>query len=94
MNNTPAAHNRVSVKILGKEFQILCPAGSETSLFSAAMFLDDLMQEIRHQGKVIGFENIAIMAALNVTHDLLNNTQNQKKVCQDLQNKIEQVLIS
>jgi cell division protein ZapA len=30
------------------------------------------MREIRDAGKVIGLERIAIMAALNITHELLN----------------------
>lgn len=37
----------------------------------AVEYLDRKMREIREAGKVIGVERIAIMAALNITHELL-----------------------
>nr|BFE93149.1 hypothetical protein GCM10020185_36850 [Pseudomonas brassicacearum subsp. brassicacearum] len=39
---------------------------------SAARYLDGKMREIRSSGKVIGADRIAVMAALNITHDLLH----------------------
>ena len=35
-------------------------------------YLDAKMQEIRQTGKVIGSERVAVMAALNITHELLS----------------------
>jgi cell division protein ZapA len=37
----------------------------------AVEYLDRKMREIRDAGKVVGVERIAIMAALNITHELL-----------------------
>ena len=37
----------------------------------AVDYLDAKMREIRDAGKVVGHERIAIMAALNITHELL-----------------------
>ena len=37
----------------------------------AAAYLDAKMREIRDAGKVVGHERIAIMAALNIAHELL-----------------------
>ncbi len=34
------------------------------------------MREIRRAGKVIGAERIAVMAALNITHELHNQQRN------------------
>ena len=62
----------VSVNILGKEYQVSCPDDEVDALTSAARFLDDQMNEIRSSGKVVGLDRIAVMAALNITHELLN----------------------
>ena len=42
---------------------------------SAARYLDGKMREIRSSGKVIGADRIAVMAALNITHDLLHKQE-------------------
>jgi cell division protein ZapA len=60
------------VHILDKEYCIACPADERANLESAARYLDGKMREIRSGGKVIGADRIAVMAALNITHDLLH----------------------
>lgn len=67
--------NTVSVQILDKEYRVSCPADERANLESAARFLDGKMREIRNSGKVIGAERIAVMAALNIAHDLLHKQQ-------------------
>lgn len=64
--------NNVTVQILDKEYSIICPQEERTNLVSAARYLDGKMREIRSSGKVIGADRIAVMAALNITHDLLH----------------------
>lgn len=61
----------VAVKILGREIQVNCPDGQEHELLDAAYYLDQTMQTIRKQGRVIGLERIAIMAGLNMANELL-----------------------
>jgi len=68
-----AANNNVSldVTIMGREFRVACPDDEREGLLQAVTHLDRKMREIRDSGKVIGLERIAIMAALNITHDYL-----------------------
>ncbi len=61
----------VSVNILGKDYRIGCEPGDEEALVHASRFLDSRMREIRSAGKVIGNDRIAVMAALNLAHELL-----------------------
>ena len=63
--------NTVTVHILDKEYCIACPQDERANLESAARYLDGKMREIRTSGKVIGADRVAVMAALNITHDLL-----------------------
>ncbi|MCY1181030.1 Cell division protein ZapA [compost metagenome] len=64
--------NTINVQILDKEYCITCPAEERVNLESAARYLDGKMREIRSSGKVIGADRVAVMAALNITHDLLH----------------------
>ncbi len=60
----------VSVHILGKDYQVACPDEERDSLIRAAAELDHRMKTIRQSGTVIGVERIAVMAALNLAHEL------------------------
>ena len=64
--------NTVTVHILDKEYCIACPPEERSNLTDAASYLDRKMREIRSGGKVIGADRIAVMAALNITHELLH----------------------
>jgi cell division protein ZapA len=63
----------VSVAILGQTYKINCPKGHEAELKEAADFLNDQMNEIKAGGKNIPLEKIAVLAALNITHDMLSS---------------------
>lgn len=65
----------VTIQLLGKEYNINCPADAEAELLASADFLNEKMLEIRQHGKVLGLERIAVMAALNLAHELLQSKQ-------------------
>ena len=67
-----SSSNSITVQILDKDYSIMCPQEERSNLVSAARYLDGKMREIRSSGKVIGADRIAVMAALNLTHDLLH----------------------
>lgn len=64
------AMETVSVHILGKDYQVACPDEERDSLIRSAAELDRRMKVIRQTGSVIGVERIAVMAALNLVHEL------------------------
>jgi cell division protein ZapA len=59
------------VHILDKEYLVACPDGERDALFASAEFLSQKMKEIRDSGKIVGADRIAVMAALNLAHELL-----------------------
>ena len=61
----------IEVTILGKQFRVACSEEQQKDLLKAVQYLDGKMREIRDSGKVIGVERIAIVAALNIVHELL-----------------------
>ena len=90
------AGHKVSIKIMDKQYLIGCPEGTEAELFIAAEYLDKKMREIRDAGKVLGLERVAVMTALNLSHELLQNKAQQQetieKRLQKLSNKIDNSL--
>lgn len=65
----------VTVKILEKDYQVACPEDQEAELIVSAKYLDKQMRSIRETGKVIGLERIAVMAALNISYELLQASE-------------------
>lgn len=63
----------VDVNIMGRDFTVSCTDEERPGLINAVNYLDKKMRDIRDGGKVIGVERIAIMAALNFSHELLNS---------------------
>ena len=64
-------NSAVDVAIMGREFRVTCPDEEREELLQAVTYLDKKMCEIRDNGKVVGSERIAIMAGLNIAHELL-----------------------
>ena len=62
----------LQISVMGREFRVACPENEQQSLLEAVAYLDKKMHEIRDNGKVVGLERIAIMAALNIAHELLS----------------------
>ena len=61
----------LDVNILDREFRVACPEDERAELQDAVAYLDKKMREIRDTGKIASVERIAIMAALNIAHELL-----------------------
>lgn len=68
MNNKQKA---LDVTILGRSYKVTCADDEREDLLKAVQYLDHKMGEIRASGKVGSTERIAVMAALNIAHELL-----------------------
>lgn len=69
-NSAPVGY--LDVSILDREFRVTCPESQRAELIEAVAYVDNKMREIRDGGKVVTVERIAIMTALNITHELLS----------------------
>jgi cell division protein ZapA len=70
MTNTTKTKT-LEIKILDRELRIACPEEERGELLDAVAYLDKRMRDIRDAGKIASVERIALMAALNITHELL-----------------------
>jgi cell division protein ZapA len=73
MSAAAADRNAVTISLLGREFRVACPEGEQKQLMASVDYLNRRMKEVRDTGKVVGNERIAIMAALNIAHELMSN---------------------
>lgn len=72
----------LELSILGREYRVNCPDGAEEELKESARALNARMNEIKsasaNAGKVLSADRIAVIAALNLTHQLLSLENVQK----------------
>ena len=70
----------VTVRIMGREYTVVCPPEEHEALVASADFLNERMTAIRKRGKALGAERIAVMAALNLARELLEMRGSEKVV--------------
>jgi len=70
-----AADAPVAVSILDREFLVSCTPEERPGLIAAAAYLDGKMREIRNASRAAGVDRIAVMAALNIAHELMQLKQ-------------------
>lgn len=68
MNTAPAP---VSVSILERDYLVACTPEERVGLLQAAAMLDQRMREIRNGARTATVDRIAVLAALNIAHELL-----------------------
>ncbi|MDI9237535.1 cell division protein ZapA [Lysobacter sp. LF1] len=60
----------VSIRVLDREYTVGCEPGERDSLLTAAKLLDSKMREIRGNNRMAALDRVAVLAALNLAHDL------------------------
>tara|TARA_B000000475_G_scaffold222463_1_gene185883 strand:+ start:452 stop:745 length:294 start_codon:yes stop_codon:yes gene_type:complete len=69
------AKDVTTVKILGSDYKIACPADESEAVKQAAVFLDERLREIK-KGADLDDKKIAIITALNITNEYLKSLSN------------------
>ena len=65
----------IAVSILDREFLVACTPEERPGLIAAAAMVDGRMREIRNNARTASADRIAVMAALNIAHELLQLKQ-------------------
>ena len=82
----------VRLQILDSEYRVACPPDEQNALKAAATYLDETMRGIRDTGKVQGVERIAVMAALNICYELLNNQRHSDELEHAINDRTKRLL--
>jgi len=59
------------VRILEREYRVMCAPDQRRELMESALFLDNQMREIRDSGRISSIDKIAVMSALNLAEEVL-----------------------
>lgn len=89
------SYNTVSLSILGKLYKVKCPTEKIQELRDSAQYLEERMRKLGQSSKITNTDRLAIITALNVTHELLiqkmqtsNYIEAMNQRIYDLQQKI------
>jgi cell division protein ZapA len=81
----------ITVTIMAREFIIACPEGQEKNLFDSVQYLNQKIDLIQSQGSIVGIDRIIIMAALNITNELLNQNYSDSIDLSQFRQKISSI---
>ncbi|MCF7983181.1 MAG: cell division protein ZapA [Thiohalocapsa sp.] len=81
----------VTIQILDKDYRIACSPEEQHGLMDCARMLDQRMREVRQNGRVIGADRIAVMAALNLLYEVRQKSERSAVDAERLQRLEERV---
>ncbi|MCF6318730.1 MAG: cell division protein ZapA [Proteobacteria bacterium] len=82
----------VTVRILNRDYQFAATDEERASLLTAADQLDATMRSIKGNNTTLAADKVAIMAALNMSHEMMQLKKAQQKINvlqKQLQKKID-----
>ncbi|MDR3490519.1 MAG: cell division protein ZapA [Gammaproteobacteria bacterium] len=78
-----------TVEVLGKAYQVRCPENEVLALQQAALYLEEKMSEIRKVNHILSIDRIAVIAALNMTHQLLTVEHEKNRYAQMVNERLQ-----
>ena len=89
----------VNVRLLDREYTVGVSADGRESLVAAAKVLDERMREVRGNNRMAAVDRVAVLAALNLAHELQQLRDEQQarnreveRTLQDLHRKLDSAL--
>jgi len=79
----------LEIRLMDRDFKVACTEGEERLLLASVEYLNQRIQEIKASGRIVGNERIALLAALNITHEFLTNKTPKGFDLGEVQRRIE-----
>ncbi|MCC5866414.1 MAG: cell division protein ZapA [Wenzhouxiangella sp.] len=70
-----AVSEPVTVRILEREYRVMCTPDQRRDLMESALYLDQQMRQVRDTGRISSMDKIAVMCALNMAEEVLKLRQ-------------------
>lgn len=83
--------NSYNITILGQELSVISDSEDE-QVAEVVQFLNKRVDEILHSGNGLKTLNVAILAALNVSEELLKLKRVNHELCDQLENRAEKLI--
>ena len=81
----------VVIRILDREYTVGCEPDERDSLSAAARLLDARMREIRGGNRVAALDRVAVLAALNLAHELQQLRDDAQRRDRDMRRTLDGV---
>jgi len=78
-----------TVMILDKEYRVACNEHEKDGLLASAQYLDDKMKSLRDSIGVVGADRLAVITALNITHEMLQSQGTADHLNTDIKDRLE-----
>jgi len=65
-----SASEPVSIRLLDREYTVGVIPSERDSLMAAARLLEEKMREVRGANRIVAVDRVAVLAALNIAHEL------------------------
>jgi cell division protein ZapA len=88
MSDSTTPRNTTEISLLGRSYTVSCQPGEEDGLTRAAAYLDLAMQGIQQRGNTISADKVALMAALNISHELINSRDSERAMQLDFETRL------
>ena len=75
----PKNPKTIKVRILDEVYQVNCSLDEVAALKQSAIYLDEKMQEMKGSSSALKLNRLTVMAALNITNDLLATEAERKE---------------
>ncbi|WP_394203097.1 cell division protein ZapA [Shewanella waksmanii] len=78
----------IEISLLGRTYSIACPVGQENALRQVADKLEKQLSTLKSRTNNLSREEIAIMAALNIGYELLEEQKKNQDYIKQMDDKI------
>ncbi len=79
----------MDIKLLERNYKVACPVGQESALQQAADALNERLEETKERTQLTNVEQIAVMTALNLCHEWIQDQNEQSAKTAKLEEKIQ-----
>lgn len=83
--------SQVNASILGKEYCLACEEHEQADLERAVGLLNERIREFRAQGRVVGAERVAVLAAVHLAYDILLEQQQRQQMDSEIGDGIRRI---
>ena len=84
-----SSNEPVSIRVLDREYTVGVSAEERDGLVAAARLLDTRMRELRGNNRMVAVDRIAVLAALNLAHEVQQLRQERESQQRELAGTLE-----
>ena len=77
-----------TVTIMDKEYRVSCGADEKEDLLASAQYLDSKMKALKDTIGIVGTDRLAVIAALNITHEMLQSQGAANHLNSDIKSRL------